>query len=197
MKLPKTPRGIQSRIKKYEDALKYEKRTFGGYHDGGGVRYAIGPLYMLMGDVDGAVKSFNLFKRRFPDDVGEPFQYLTWALALYKKGQEKKAETKLIQTILLNLYLVPHIFGEDIDEYTFQHSSNWDEKEMLNYLPEEYAYMWDEESKEWVKSVYYGKKATEIREKYIELETLLSDEPVGPRRSELVKEISALSNSLE
>jgi tetratricopeptide (TPR) repeat protein len=197
MNFPKTPRGIKSRIKKYEDFLKYEKRKFGFYHDGGGVRYAIGPLYMLMGDVEGAVKSFNLFKRRFPDDIGEPFQYLIWTLALYKKGQKKKAETKLMQTMLLNLYLFPHVFGEEIKRFDFHHSLSWNEKEMLEYLPEEYENLWDEDSKEWAKSVYYGHKASKIRAKYIELETLLSDEPVDPRRSELVKEISALSDSLE
>lgn len=44
MKLPKTPRGIQSRVKKYEEFLKYEKRTFGVCHDGSGVIYAVRPL---------------------------------------------------------------------------------------------------------------------------------------------------------
>jgi hypothetical protein len=56
MKLQKTPKGIQLRIKEYEDFLKYEKRTFGEYHDGDGVRYIICPLYMLMGDFEGALK---------------------------------------------------------------------------------------------------------------------------------------------
>lgn len=197
MSIPKTPRGIQSRIKKYEEYLNWERRTYGCYDDSSGVRYDIGPLYMLMGDIDGAVRSFNLFKRRFPDDMGDPFQYLTWALALYKKGQVKKAEIKLIQTMLLNLYLVPHIIGEEIEEYNFQNSSSWHEKEMLDYLPAEYANLWDEESIEWAKSVYYGKKATKIREKYIELETILSDEPVGAKRSALVDELYSLKSSLK
>ncbi len=196
MKLPKTKRGIQSRIKNYEDFLKYEKRTFGYYNDGGGVRYIIGPLYMLMGDIDGAVKSFNLFQRRFPDDAGQPFQYLTWILALYKKGKVKKAETKLMQTMLINLYLVPYIFGDDINKYNFRHFLNSETKEILAYLPDEYANLWDKEAKEWAKSVYYGNDATVLREKYIKLNTLLSNEPVGPRRSELVKEIYNLKNSL-
>lgn len=192
MKLPKTTKGIQSRIKNYEDYLKYEKRTYGGFIDGGGVRYMIGPLYVLMGDFTGALKAFRLFKRRFPDDSGEPFHNLQWALALYKSEKYKEAEAKLINTMFSNLYLVPYIFGEDIPPYEFQHFSNFEEKDTIEYLPEEFLNLWDDESKEWAKSVYYKPETIQLREKYIDLKTLLTKEPVGKKRSELVNELSNL-----
>ena len=44
---------------------------------------------MLLGDIEGATKSYQWFEENCPDDIGEPFQYLCWALALYRSGNEK------------------------------------------------------------------------------------------------------------
>jgi hypothetical protein len=49
---PTDPRRIRDRIRRYERALQRELDT--GYgRDGYGKRYVLGPLYMLLGDVDG------------------------------------------------------------------------------------------------------------------------------------------------
>jgi len=65
------------------NALKKElDEGYGG--DGYGKRYLLGPLYMLMGDIDGALVSFDWYEAAYPDDGGEPYQYLTWALALFR-----------------------------------------------------------------------------------------------------------------
>ena len=39
--LPKTEKGIRNRIQKYRNNLAKEKRIFGAYRDGGGIRYVI------------------------------------------------------------------------------------------------------------------------------------------------------------
>ena len=144
MKLPKTETGISSMISRITSRLKYEKRTFGSIDDSAGARYLLGPLYLLRDDVDGSLKSFKWFEKNFPDDSGEPFHYLCWALAYYRSGQLKKAEDKLIQTMLLNLYLIPHILGDDQPVYDIWHGSNMDEKGYLDYLPGEYKGLWDD-----------------------------------------------------
>jgi hypothetical protein len=59
LKIPKRTETIKRRIKEYEDYLKAEKRRFGCYDDSGGIRYLIGPFYMLAGDVDGALKPYS------------------------------------------------------------------------------------------------------------------------------------------
>ncbi|NQS98605.1 MAG: hypothetical protein HQ591_09130 [candidate division Zixibacteria bacterium] len=187
MKIPKTKTGIRSLIKKIEGALKYEKRTFGSIGDRAGARYLLGPLYLLMEDVEGALKSFRWFENEFPDDVGDPFQYLSWALAYYKSGQLKKAEGKFIQTMLLNLYLIPYILGDDQPVYDIWHGSNVDEKGYLNYLPEEYKALWDDAALKWTAEAYEGEKARSFRNKYIEIQHQLLHEPAGPTRTRLVE----------
>jgi hypothetical protein len=80
---PTDPKRIRERIRRYERALKRELE--GGYGgDGYGKRYLLGPLYMLMGDVEGALASFDWYEDAYPGDGGDPYQYLTWALALFR-----------------------------------------------------------------------------------------------------------------
>jgi hypothetical protein len=69
----------------------------------GGARYLLGPLYLLQGDLKGTLRSFAWFAKTFPDDIGEPGQYLCWTLALYRSGSPEKAADKLLQTALRTL----------------------------------------------------------------------------------------------
>lgn len=193
MNIPKTKKGIQSRITKIEHSMKKEKRTFGSYHDGAGNRYLLGPLHLLMCDIDGALKSFRWFERNFPDDIGEPFQYMCWSLAYFKNDQLTKAEDKLIQTDLMNLYLVPYILGIDQSVLDIWHGSNDSEKEYIDYLPEEFAKLWDEPAIEWARRVYDEKRCKQFRERYIEIHRLLLNELPRGERSELVKKSFELS----
>ena len=73
----------------------------------------LGPLYLLMGDVVGAVKSFDWFEQTFPDDIGEPVHFLCWTLALDRSGDTAQAVQRLRQTMLSNLYLIPHLLGRE------------------------------------------------------------------------------------
>ena len=108
--LPKDPKKIRELIKRYERELRNEHRKFGFIHDGSGKRYLLGTLYVLLNNTAGAIKSFEWFEETFPDDIGEPFQYLCWTLALYRSGNREAATRKLRQTMLSNLYLVPHLW---------------------------------------------------------------------------------------
>ena len=56
--VPEDPKKIRARILGYERTLRGEKRKFGVHTDGAGKRYLVGPLYMVMGDQDGARTSF-------------------------------------------------------------------------------------------------------------------------------------------
>ena len=95
--LPKEPRKIRERIRRYERKIQREKDVLGRVRDGAGKRLLLGPLYMLMGDLDGALRSFKWFEEEFPDDCGDPGQGLCWALALYHSGQKEAAARKLRQ----------------------------------------------------------------------------------------------------
>jgi hypothetical protein len=73
---PQDPKKIRARIRRYERALQREQACYGFIDDGAGKRYLLGPLYLLMGDTAGVVRSFSWFAQTFPDDSGDPLQYL-------------------------------------------------------------------------------------------------------------------------
>ncbi len=129
---PTDPKRIRERIRRYERALKRELETgYGG--DGYGKRFLLGPLYMLLGDVDGALASFDWYVEAYPDGGGEPYQYLTWALALFRGGRREEAFNKLYQTMLENLYLVPFLLGRNPQPLDIWHGSN---REWMEYAVE-------------------------------------------------------------
>jgi hypothetical protein len=65
--VPKDAKKIKERIRRYERALEQEKRRLGNHRDGSGKRFLLGPLYMILGDLEGALKSFAWFEATFPD----------------------------------------------------------------------------------------------------------------------------------
>lgn len=194
MNIPKTKIGIKKRIEKYEKLLKAEKKKFGFIDDSSGLRYDIGPLYLLLDDIEDCLKSFRWFHKNFPDDCGDPFQYLCWTLALFKNDNIIEAENKLIITMLQNLYLVPHIIGNDQPVYNMWHSSNIEEKEYLDYLPPEFVQLWDQKAISWARTTYYGERCNLFRKRFVEIKNQLQNEPVGPKRNKLVKELYDLTN---
>ena len=183
---------IRSRLRRYERALAKEKEKFGGYDDSGGKRYAIGPLYMLLGDNDGAVAAFEWFEREFDDDAGMPEHRLCWSLALYRSGDEIGAARQLRRTMLSNLYLLPHLSGEPIEELDVWHGSNWEEPSHVDQIDPSYLALWADEEKAWAADLYASPGFQSVRERYIEIERLLDSTPWGPKRSRLVREASDL-----
>jgi hypothetical protein len=191
---PKEPKKIRERIRRYERGLRKEHEKFGFIHDGFGKRYLLGPLYMILGDTPGAIKSFEWFEKTFPDDVGEPFQYLCWTLALYRSGDLEAAAQKLRQTMLSNLYLIPHLLGSEQKDLDIWHASNSEQKDYVEYAPHEILGLWDEEALQWVNETYHSPEFRQIRERYIEIYKQLKSEPPGLKRSQLVEEAFRLQN---
>jgi tetratricopeptide (TPR) repeat protein len=156
LEFPKEPKKIRARIRRYERKLRKEYEATGFYGDGYGKRYLLGPLYLLMGDLEGALKSFEWFAQTFPDDTGEPIQNLCWALALYRSGNLAEATLKLRQAMLSNPYLIPRLLGIaqdklDIaqDELDFGYYFNLFQKEDVEYMPPEIWALWDEVALQW------------------------------------------------
>ncbi|MBP9023160.1 MAG: hypothetical protein KBH06_08165 [Spirochaetes bacterium] len=194
MKIPKRIETIKRHIIKFEKYLQYEKRTFGCYDDGGGIRYVIGSYYMLAGDVEGALKHFKWFQRVFPDDCGSPEQYLSWTLALYKSGDLKKAYSKFLQTLLMNPFVIARVIGVDYI-MPFEPGSNIPTKEWADWIADEIYNLWDEEAAAWAKESFCDEKTQKILNRYYEIEKQLMTEPVGETRSRLVKEKFAMMDN--
>lgn len=191
---PDDPKKIKARIKSYERSLRKELAISSFIGDGYGKRYLLGPLYMLLGDVEGAIKSYEWFENNYPDDIGEPLQYITWTLALYRNGDMQAASDKLIQTMLMNLYMVPYMIGPKPKELDIWHGSNYAELEYIEYLPVEVFHLWHFEELDWARKLYHSPRFEKIRDRYIEIHKELKTEEPGKRRSELVNESSRMAH---
>lgn len=191
---PTDPKRIRERIRRYERALKKElEEGYGG--DGYGKRYLLGPLYMLMDDVDGALASFDWYQNAYPDDGGEPYQYLTWALALFRGGRRQEAFNKLSQTMLENLYLVPFLLGHNPLPLDIWHGSNFESNEYADEVPQELLNLWDDVALQWARKVSEHPAVVEKVARYVAIHRELKSEPPGPRRSALVHESFALKKT--
>ena len=189
---PKGPKEIRARIRRYERALRKEFERHGFFGDGFGKRYLLGPMYLIMGDLAGALRSFGWFEEAFPDDVGDPVHYLCWTLALHRSGDMAGASLNLRRTMLSNLYLLPHLLGLAQDELDIWHGSNLAEKDYLPCAPPEVWTLWDEPALQWAREMYDSPEFRRVRARYIEIYEQLKSEPRGPKRNELVSEADDL-----
>ena len=189
---PSDPAKIKARIKSYERTLKKEYKTYGFYDDGYGKRYLLGPMYLLIGDYIGAMRSYEWFEKTFPDDSGEPYQSLCWILALYKTDNKKKAREKLIMTMFMNIYLIPFILDIEQPKLPIWHGSNLAEKLYALECPKELIDLWETESIEFLKGLWLSPEIKKIREEYISLLTELNKEKQNAKRGMILNKISLL-----
>ena len=189
---PTNPRKIKDRITRYERELRKEYETYRLVSDGYGKRYLLGPLYLLLGDLGGALKSFEWFEQTFPGDMGEPFHFFCWALALYRSGDMTGASQKLLQTMLSNLYLLPQLLGYNQPLLNIWHGSNVEDKDYLECIQPEIWNLWDADALQWAQARYESADFKRVRTQYIEIQSQLLTEPIGTRRSQLVTEAFAL-----
>jgi hypothetical protein len=189
---PKDPKKIRARIRRYERALRKEYEETGFYSDGYGKRFLLGPLYLLMDDLEGALRSFAWYEETFPDDGGDPMQLLCWTLALYRSGDLEAAAQKLRRAMFSNLYLIPRLLGLEQEELDIWHGSNIAELIHVEAIPPELFALWDEPALEWVRGTYNAPDFCQVRERYIAIHRALQTEPRGPKRTQLVNEASEL-----
>ncbi len=185
---PHDPQKIRARIRRYERALRREQECYGFINDGAGKRSLLGPLYLLMGDTAGALRSFAWFAQTFPDDSGDPLPYLCWTLALYRTGKLKHAAATLRQTMLSNLYLLRRLLGIAQDHIDMWYPSNLTEKTSIDGFPDEVFALWEPPVLQWAYTVYASAPIQHVRRRYMAIYHQLKTEPPGPKRSRLVDE---------
>ena len=189
---PTEPKKIRARIRSYERKLQKELDETGMIHDGYGKRYLLGPLYLLMDDVEGALRHYAWFEKTCTDDGGDPIHLLCWTLAHYRAGNLEAAIGKLRQTMLSNLLLIPHLLGRPEDELELDDETLFSEKFYLEYAPVEVFTLWDEAVLKWLTETYQSTTLKAVRERYIAIQQQLAAEPRGPRRNQLVEEASTM-----
>ena len=97
---------LREAIAEYEALLRLNK------NDNQGVRYLIGPLYQLAGDLKGALRAYERFAKDYPEDWGDPHHIFCWGLALYETGRHREAVAKWREGCFKNIYIAPLLLGE-------------------------------------------------------------------------------------
>ena len=132
---PKNEKALEKRISSYRNALLKEKKQFGYVNDGGGKRYLLFSLYLVLNNLEQAQYYLWWYENEFSDDVGEPIQLMCWAVVLKRLGKNAEARKKLAETMLSNLYIIPKVLGKEIAAYDFWHSSNNADIDYFEYMP--------------------------------------------------------------
>ncbi|MCG5524080.1 hypothetical protein LRB11_03930 [Ectothiorhodospira haloalkaliphila] len=157
----------RNRANRARRALLKEKETFGAISDGSGKRYQVCIDFVLSDAPEKAVEFVEWFEQEFPDDVGDPAFFLYAALAYYRVGTLGKARRYLLDAMLSNIYLLPHLFAQPLPKQDMWHSSNLVEPDFIEVI-EEFLDAPTSEEREWMRMQFEGELFTEIREKYIE-----------------------------
>ena len=174
MNYPKTEKGLRNKIKSYRKAMTDEKREWGCFNDGGGLRYTLFYLYFLLDDKTLSKRYITFFTKNFDDDCGDPISDLCWALMLFRRGELKEAQSKLGEVMLSNLYILPLILDRTVEEYDIWHSSNMSSTEWLNYIPKQVRAAITAEDKKWLEMCFESKLFSSMREQYIDIYTQLN-----------------------
>ena len=135
------------------------------------------------------------YEKAYPDDGGESYQYLTWALALFRGDRRQEAFNKLYQTMLENLYLVPFLLGRNPQPLDIWHGSNLGWIEYAVEIPRELLSLWDDVALQWAREVSKNPVVVEKVARYVAIHRELKSEPRGPRRTALVNEAFALKKT--
>ena len=166
---PSDPKKIRETIRRYERSLKTPH-----HDDGAGKRFLIGPLYLLMAEVSGALQFYEWYEKKFPDDSVEAFNHLCWVLILFRSEKLTLAKSKLRELIFDNLYIIPLLLGENPKQHIFQHGSNWRELSYINEGPRDEIFSLVSDSElSWIKGMWENPTLISDVSSYIELYKVL------------------------
>lgn len=181
-----------AKIAKYKKALAADKKYWGGYHDGQGIRYAIPELYIKINDYKGALRYLNWFNKNFPDDSGYPVFLFEWAFVLFKCEKLTDAERKVFSTFFANTYLFDIFFDKEPLQLNTYEGSNWEFESLAGKLPYSHKEEQFVDFANWVKSILSSRKFLDTANEFIEIKQKLENEPVGKKRSQLVNRLTKI-----
>jgi len=185
---PTDPKKIKQRIRRYERSLRKDD-SMRGLRDGYGKRFLLGPLYLMLGNVQDTLDHYEWYQGKYPDEYGYAFNFLCWAITLYRHGDVEEAERKIINTMLSNIFFIPYLLGHAIPSLDSWEDRYYNELIEIESFPHEILDYITSEEMEWVKTLYDSPRISAIREKYIEIDDQLENLPRGKKRTRLCNEL--------
>lgn len=166
MDFPNSKKKIKQRISSYHRAFKKELETHGFISDGYGKRYLLFSLYFVLNDLEKSEEYFEWFEEEFPADVGEPVMYLCWAISLHRMGKENDARKKLAMLLLSNIYFIPQLLSDiGIEKEDMWHSSNFEEIDYFDYLPDPVLEALTYTELEWIEKLYDSDEFQKLKDR--------------------------------
>jgi hypothetical protein len=193
---PDTEKKLKSRISSYKSSLNKEKKDYGHINDGSGKRYLLFCLYFVLNNLKKSEGYFEWYKKEFPDDIGEPVQKMCWAISLHRIQKDDEAKYMLGELMLSNLYLIPHLIEQEVQEYDIWHSSNYERIDYIDYIPEKVLESITDNEVLWIRTLYESFEFRRIRKRYIEIYHDLKNTKKIEARKELLNESYSLLDSL-
>ena len=165
--LPNSAKKIRERAMRYRRSLINEEENRGYINDGAGKRYLVGPLFVLAGDLEKAIDYYKWYEEEFSDDSGEPLHYIYWALALFRVGNKKEAEKKLLEALVQNIYILSTLTGMKIEKHDIWHGSNFENPDYLYEIPEDMLPTFTEEERLWIQKMIESFTFQRVLKEYI------------------------------
>jgi hypothetical protein len=167
-------------------AIADEKKQWGGYHDGRGLRYAPPQYYVKLNDFKGAMTYFRWFHKNFEDDCCTPHFLFEWCITLFKNGKLKDAEKKAVETFMSNTYLIDKFLGKPFHAFDNLPDSKWHKEQLTRYAPYSAEQEALKDFADWLSQFVLSDRFKAITTAFIENELQLMTEPASAKRSALV-----------
>ena len=165
--LPHSAKKIRERAMRYRRSLINEEKNHGYISDGAGKRYLVGPLFVLADDLGKAIDYYKWYEEEFSDDSGEPLHYIYWALALFRVGNIKEAEKKLLEALVQNIYILFALTGMKIGKHDIWYGSNFEDPDYLFEIPEDMLPTLSEEERLWTQKMIESITFQRVLKEYI------------------------------
>lgn len=194
-----TTKQIEKAKKKIADikqTLAAEKRKFGCYDDGRGLRYLPTKYFIQLGDFSGGLSYLKWFDKNFPDDCGFPEFLFDWTIILFKTGKTKEAEQKAFQTFCANPYWFDKFFCRPITPLDIWHSSNLTRPEYTAVLEYSNTQLNLIDFSEWLAKFILTADFIHRSNKYVDIFKRLKTESDKEMRHYLVKQAFQLEQGL-
>jgi len=189
---PKETERLKKQIADVKKALAAEKRNYGDYHDGRGMRYYPPKVYLKLQDYKGGLAYTKWFHKNFSDDSCYPDFLFAWTVILFKTGNIKDAEKKAFETFCSNTYLFDKFFGRPIVQISKYEGSNIEMPsfvESLEYSSEQAEF---KDFSQWLSAYTTSESFLTLSAKFIEIYKKLKTESDYAERGRLLDEANAL-----
>ena len=156
----------------YRDAIdEYEALLDLNPNDNQGVRFIVGPLYQLAGDLEGALAYYRAYDEAYPEDICDPHHTFSWGLALYRADLARRAISKWYEGFFQNIYIAPLLLDNPLPPKGIRHFSNLEYPSYARSYPNTYQPLWADatNAKHLLSHLWNDLEVEEARSRWIQL----------------------------